>query len=183
MSDFGRVVNQLSIAMLAMLWCVVASAPPVSAQAVYGSIAGTVADSTGAFVPGATVTITSVDRKTADSVVTNSSGFYSKDRLLPGRYEVKAELSGFKASVVSSVRVSIDTQSKVDFTLQVGEVSETVMVEGSSVLKADRADVATTLDTEQLTELPVLDRNFTKFVLLAPGTARLGWNHASTENP
>ena len=59
-----------------------------------------------------------------DSVVTSATGFYSKDRLLPGHYEVKAELSGFKSSVVTSVRVSVDTQSKVDFTLQVGAVSE-----------------------------------------------------------
>ena len=183
MSDYGRAVSRLSMAMLAVLWGVMGSAPPVGAQAVYGSIAGTVVDSTGAAVPGATVVITSVDRKTVDTVVTSSTGFYTKDRLLPGRYEVKAELSGFKSSVVSSVRVSVDTQSKVDFTLQVGEVSETVMVEGSSVLKSDRADVATTLTKEQLTELPILDRNFTKFVLLTPGAARLGWNHATTENP
>ena len=62
-------------------------------------------------------------------------------------------------------------------------MTESVMVEGSSLLKSDRADVATTFNTEQLTELPVLDRNFTKFVLLTPGAARLGWNHATSENP
>jgi outer membrane receptor protein involved in Fe transport len=183
MNHRGRAVSHFTLAMLAVLWGAVSYAPQASAQAVYGSIAGTVADSTGAAVPGATVAITSLDRKTSDSVVTNATGYYSKDRLLPGHYEVKAELSGFKAVVVSSVRVSVDTQSKVDFTLQVGEVSETVMVEGSSVLKSDRADVATTLTKEQITELPVLDRNFTKFVLLTPGAARLGWNHATTENP
>ena len=183
MSHFGRAVSRFTLAMLAVLWGAVSYAPQASAQAVYGSIAGTVLDSTGAAVPGATVAITSVDRKTSDSVVTNTSGFYAKERLLPGIYEVKAELSGFKASVVSSVRVSVDTQSKVDFTLQVGEVSETVMVEGSSLLKSDRADVATTFNKEQLTELPILDRNFTKFVLLTPGAARLGWNHATSENP
>src|SRR5262245_1794034 len=68
-----------------------AAPPPAAAQAVYGSIAGTVTDPTGAALPGVTVTITSVERKTVDTVTTNESGFYAKERLLPGRYEVKAE--------------------------------------------------------------------------------------------
>jgi outer membrane receptor protein involved in Fe transport len=168
---------------LAVLGGALATAPPASTQAVYGSIAGTVVDSTGAAIPGATVTITSPARQSVDTAVTNNAGFFSKERLLPGVYEVKAELTGFKASVVSNVRVSVDTQSKVDFTLEVGQMSETVMVEGSSLLKADRADVSTTFDSEQLTELPVLDRNFTKFILLTPGTTELNWQHAASENP
>ena len=72
-------------------------APSAFAQAVYGSIAGTVKDSSGATVPGATVTVTSVERKTVDTVVSNESGFYVKDRLLPGdlRSEGRAlELQG-----------------------------------------------------------------------------------------
>ena len=88
---------RVHIAMWAGLGLLVASASPGLAQAVYGSIAGTVLDSTGATVPGATVTFTSSTRKTVDNVVTNASGNYIKDRLLPGRYEVKAELTGFKA--------------------------------------------------------------------------------------
>ncbi len=73
-----------------------------AAQAVYGSIAGTVTDESGAVLPGVTVTVTSVERKTVDTVVTNESGHFSKERLLPGNYEVKAELSGFKTAVVPS---------------------------------------------------------------------------------
>ena len=53
----------------------------------------------------------------------------------------------------------------------------------SPLLKTDRADVATTFDSKQITDLPVLDRNFTKFVLLTPGTQQLGWQHAASENP
>ena len=184
MSDM-RSGGERALVVLAVVWVcgALGTAPRASAQAVYGSIAGTVVDSTGAAVPGATVTIISLERQTSDTVVSNAAGFFSKDRLVPGRYEVRAELTGFKVSVVSDVRVSVDTQAKVDFTLEVGEMTETVMVEGSSLLKADRADVATTFSTEQITELPVLDRNFTKFVLLTPGAARLGWNHATSENP
>ena len=72
--------------------------PPAAAQAVYGSIGGAVTDTSGGALPGVTVTITSVERKTVDSVVTNESGFYVKDRLIPGQYEVKAELASFKTA-------------------------------------------------------------------------------------
>jgi len=158
---------------------------PAAAQAVYGSIAGTVTDSTGAALPGATVTVTSVERKTTDTVTANASGFYVKDRLLPGNYEVKAELSGFKSAVVPTVRVNVDAQTKVDFSLEIGQLTEAVTVNAAEgqLLKTDRADVATIFETRQLTDMPVLDRNFTKFLLSTPGTQQQSWNHAASENP
>ena len=176
-----------SIVLLAAALLVVsfAAAPPAVAQAVYGSIAGFVTDATGAAAPGVTVTITSVERKTVDNVVTGADGSYKKERLLPGTYEVKAELSGFKTHVVSAVRVSVDTQTKVDLKLDLGELTETVSVNATEgqLLKTDRADVAVTFDERTIEELPILDRNFTKFVLITPGTQRLSWNHATSENP
>jgi outer membrane receptor protein involved in Fe transport len=155
-----------------------------AAQAVYGSIGGTVTDNSGAVLPGVTITITSLERQTVDTAVTNESGFFVKDRMLPGAYEVKAELSGFKVAVVPRVQVSVDTQTPVDFRLEIGQLTETVEVTGGSpLLRTDRADVATVFDQKQLTDLPVLDRNFTKFILLTPGTQQLGWQHAASENP
>ena len=154
------------------------------AQAVYGSISGTVTDASGAVLPGVTVTITSLERKTVDTAVTNESGNFVRERLLPGVYEVKAELSGFKVAVVPQVRVGVDAQTPVDFALELGELTETIEVTGGSpLLKTDRADVSTRFDQRQLTEAPVLDRNFTKFILLTPGTQMLGWQHAASENP
>jgi hypothetical protein len=155
------------------------------AQAVYGSIAGSVTDSTGAAMPGVTVTVTSQERKTSDTTVSNESGFYVRDRLLPGVYEVKAELSGFKSAVVSAARVSVDSQTKVDVHLEVGQLTEAVTVTAAEgqLLKTDRADVATIFEAKQVTDLPILDRNFTKLILLTPGTQRQNWNHAASENP
>jgi outer membrane receptor protein involved in Fe transport len=165
------------------LWAALIAAN-ASGQAVYGSISGTVTDASGGALPGATVTITSVERKTVDSVVANESGVFIKERLLPGVYEVKAEISGFKIAVLPKVTVSVDTQARVNFELEVGAVTEQVTVAGGTpVLKTDRADVATRFDSKELTELPVLDRNFTKFILLTPGAQRLGWQHAASENP
>jgi hypothetical protein len=154
------------------------------AQAVYGSISGIITDPSGAVVPGATVTVTSVERKTTDTVVSNESGIYSKERLLPGNYEVKAELQGFKTAVYPSIRVNVDSQTPLNVKLEQGAISEAVTVAGfSPVLKTDRADVATTFDSREINDLPVLDRNFTKFILLTPGTQQLMWQHAASENP
>jgi len=154
-------------------------------QAVYGSISGTVTDPNGAVVSGATVTITSLERRSSDTVTTNDSGLYVKERLLPGNYEVKVEAQGFRQKVISSVRVDVDTQTKVDAALEAGAVSDTVTVTAGEgqLLKTDRADVATTFEQKQVTDLPILDRNFTKFMLLTPGTQQLGWQHAASENP
>ena len=170
---------------VALLVAVVWPATPAAAQAVYGSIAGTVADSSGARAPGASVTITSLDRGTVDTVTSNASGYYLKDRLLPGRYELKAELRGFKTQVVAPVVVGVDAQTRVDPVLQPGEVTEavTVTATGGQLLKTDRADVATSFEAKQVTDLPVLERNLTRFVLLTPGAQEQPWQHASAENP
>jgi hypothetical protein len=179
----ARTTRSLAI-VLATLTFLLALSSSSAAQAVYGSIAGTITDPGGGVLPGVTVTITSVDRKTVDTAVTNESGQYVKERLLPGAYEVKVELSGFKQVVYPNIQVGVDAQSRLDVKLEVGAVTEAVTVQGfSPLLKTDRADVATTFDTKQLTDLPVLDRNFTKFVLLTPGTQQLGWSHAASENP
>jgi outer membrane receptor protein involved in Fe transport len=179
----GTLVSRRLPFLLVLLLLMWASAP-AHGQAVYGSISGTVSDNTGAILPGVTVTITSLERKTTDEVVTNESGFYAKERLLPGMYEVRAGLSGFKQAVYSNVTVNVDTNTPLNIDLQLGEVSEQITVTGfSPLLRTDRADVATTFEARQITDLPVLDRNFTKFVLLTPGTQQLGWQHAASENP
>jgi hypothetical protein len=174
-----------ALALLAALALAMGTSATARAQAVYGSIAGSVLDSTGAAMPGVTVTVTSVERKTVDTVLSNESGNYKKERLLPGTYEVKAELTGFKASVVPNVRVGVDAQTKVDFRMELGQMTEAVTVSAAEgqLLKTDRADVATSFDGDQIAELPILDRNFTKLILATPGAQQQNWNHAASENP
>ena len=155
------------------------------AQAVYGSVSGTVTDAQGAVIPDATVTITSIERNSIDTVQTNDSGLFTKDRLLPGTYKVTVEKSGYKKGEIPSIVVNVDTQAKTDVSLEAGQVTETVTISATEgqLLKTDRADVATTFETKQITDLPILDRNFTKFILLTPGTAQNQWGHAASENP
>ncbi|HEV2914809.1 MAG TPA: TonB-dependent receptor [Pyrinomonadaceae bacterium] len=176
--------SKLSLLVLSLFFFAALSTE-ARAQAVYGSIAGTVTDAQGAVVPDATVTITSVERNTSDTVQTNESGLYVKDRLLPGKYRVTIEKSGFKKGEIAEVDVGLDRQTQADVALTTGEVTETVTVAaGEGIeLKTDRADVATTFEARQVTDLPILDRNFTKLILLTPGATQQQWSHAASENP
>jgi outer membrane receptor protein involved in Fe transport len=153
-------------------------------QAVYGSIIGTVTDSTGAVVPRAKVTITEVDKNVSFSTATNESGNYEQTHLIVGTYRVRIEAPGFQAYVQENVSVNVDAAVRVDAKLQLGALTQTVEVTGAvPLLKTERTDVATTFSTKAVEELPIFNRNFTQFELLTPGTQRLGWQHAASENP
>jgi hypothetical protein len=154
------------------------------AQAVYGSILGTITDPSGAAVAGAKVTVTSVSKGIAVSTTTNADGNYSVTHLIPDVYNVKAEASGFKSFQTANVVVSADTGSRVDGQFQVGGSQETVEVTAEAPqLKTDRADVATIFNDKAVEDLPLFNRNFTALVLASPGAQQLGWSHASSENP
>jgi Carboxypeptidase regulatory-like domain/TonB dependent receptor-like, beta-barrel len=160
-------------------------APSISAQAVYGSIIGTITDPQGAAVPGAKVTVTSVTKGTSDQVTTNADGNYSVTHLSPGVYNVKTEAPGFKSFEAKNIPVSVDSAARVDGQFVVGTAQETVEVTAEAPqLKTDRADVATTFSEAQVESLPLYNRNFTSLQLLSPGNQRMnGWNHAASENP
>jgi hypothetical protein len=159
--------------------------PQASGQAVYGSIFGTVTDPSGAAVPNATVTVTSVAKGTSVEATTNADGNYSVTHLIPDTYTVKAEAAGFKAFENKGVIVLADAAARVDGQFQVGGTSETVEVTSEAPqLKTDRADVATTFNEKYVEDVPILNRNFTTLQLLAPGSQKIvGWSHAATENP
>jgi hypothetical protein len=155
------------------------------AQAVFGSILGTVTDAQGNAVSGAKVTVTSLTKNTAYEAISNESGNYSVTHLIPDTYRVHVEAPGFKAYDVASVAVSADSSANVDAPLQVGEVTQTVEVTGEiPQLQTDRADVDIQFSQKYVEDLPILNRNFTNFELLSPGTQKLpGFSHAATENP
>src|SRR5246127_1103713 len=166
--------------LLCSLWV-----PSAMAQAVYGSILGTVTDPSGAAVNGAKVTVTSQTKNVSTDTTTNESGNYSVTHLIPDIYSIRVEGAGFKALQFKDIQVSADTGSRVDGQFQVGGTSETVEVTAEAPqLKTDRADVAIEFNQKYVEDLPILNRNFTTFELLSPGTQKLvGWSHAATENP
>ena len=159
--------------------------PGAFGQAVFGSILGTVTDPSGAAVPNAKVTVIDQRKGTTDQTTTNESGNYTVTHLIPDVYTVHVEGTGFKKLEFKDVQVSADTGSKVDGQFQVGSASEQVEVTAEAPqLKTDRADVAIEFNEKYVEDLPVLNRNFTSFELLSPGTQKLvGWSHAATENP
>ncbi|MHB8503666.1 MAG: outer membrane beta-barrel protein [Candidatus Acidiferrales bacterium] len=161
------------------------SASSALGQAVFGSIIGTVTDPQGNAVVGAKITVTSVTKSFAFDAITNESGNYSVTHLIPDTYKIRVEAPGFKAIDIPVVAVSADNAAHVDAELQVGAVSQTVEVTSEvPQLKTDRADVDMEFSEKYVEDLPVLNRNFTNFELLSPGTQKLvGWSHAATENP
>src|SRR6266576_1628754 len=168
-----------AVSLLCGLWV-----PGAMAQAVYGSILGTVTDPTGAAVNGAKVTVTSQTKNVSTDTTTNESGNYSVTHLIPDVYSIRVEGAGFKALQFKDIQVSADTGSRVDGQFQVGGTSETVEVTAEAPqLKTDRADVAIEFNQKYVEDLPILNRNFTSFELLSPGTQKLSWGHAATENP
>jgi hypothetical protein len=154
------------------------------AQAVYGSVFGTVMDSTGAVVPNATVTVTDVAKGTSQTALSNESGQYRVQHLIPDTYTVAAEAKGFNKVTTENVIVYADTAPKVDITLAVGSVSNTVNVTSAApLLQADHVDVNVILNERAVETLPNFNRNFTAFELLTPGTSYIGWNVGEAQNP
>jgi len=158
--------------------------PSALGQAVYGSILGTVTDPSGAAVSGAKVTVTSETKNVSTETTSNESGNYSVSHLTPDVYSVQIAGTGFKTLQFKSIQVSADTGTDVNGQFQVGSATEQVEVTAEAPqLKTDRADVAIEFNSRAVEDLPVLNRNFTNFELLTPGTQKLGWSHAATENP
>src|SRR5690349_15805053 len=155
-----------------------------SGQAVYGSIVGTVTDPQGNAVAGAKVTVTNLSKGTTEEAASNEAGSYSVTHLIPDNYKVHIEATGFKAHDITSVRVDVDTSTRVDAQLQVGAVTQTVEVTGEvPQLQTEKADVATVFEARTVEDLPIYNRNFTTLQLLSPGAQRLTWGHAASENP
>jgi hypothetical protein len=153
-------------------------------QAVYGSLFGKISDSSGMAVSGAEITITNLATNISETTKTNSAGQYNQTRLVPGKYRVRAEFTGFKVAVIDFVTVNVDVATEINQVLQLGDIKEEMKISAVvPVLKTDRADVAVTFEAKQITDLPILDRNFTKYILLTPGTQQLQWQQSSAENP
>ena len=152
-------------------------------QAVYGNILGTVSDASGAAVANAVIVITDTDRGVSYRTTANESGNYEQTHLLAGHYKITASAPGF-SSFESLAEVQIDSSTRVDVRLGVqGQTTQVTVTGETPQLKVDRADVSTTLTTQELGSLPILNRNVTQMLLVTPGTQLNDWTHAAAENP
>ena len=181
---FMKNLFRICVAFLATVLVASMVAPRALAQASYGNIIGTVADSTGAAVPNAKVTATDIAKGVTYSAVANESGYYALHNLTPGEYRVVIEATGFKTFQQEPVPVIVGTSSTVNPALQVGSATESIEVNAAPpLLETDRAAVSTDLSAGAIQDLPILDRNFSQLQLLLPGSAKMPWQHGQTENP
>ena len=143
----------------------------VAAQETTGTITGIATDSTGAVLPGVTVTVKSVRTGTSQDFVTNENGLYTAPLLQPGVYEVTFALSGFQTTTVKAVELHVNDRLQIDGRLGVGGVTETVEVSAASPLVQPTAAIQTLVDPTQVQQLPLNNRNFVQLATLAPGVS------------
>jgi len=180
-------MKQRSLARVALAAASIATAltGTAAAQAVRGTLLGTVQDSQGAPVPGVTVTATETRTNVARSVVTNQSGNYVFANLQDGLYRVETGLSGFKRFSRDGVAVTVNSTVRVDVVLEVGAMEETVeVVQEAPPLQTDRADTGRTIEGRQVAELPLgQGRNFQGMWATVPGTVTMTRPHSQFFNP
>jgi hypothetical protein len=157
---------------------------PLYAQAVKGSLLGTITDASGAVIPGASVNITEVNTNLGRSTTTNESGNYVFGNLDRGVYRVEIQLAGFKKAIREKVDVLINTDTRVDMQLEAGDISQSVeVVDSLPLLQTDRSDVGRQIEIRQLQDMPLtFNRNFQSLVNLVPGATRAHREHSEFFN-
>ncbi len=158
--------------------------PMARAQAARGSIVGNVADASGAAVPGATIVITEIRTNIVQGSTTNASGNYAFPNVRDGLYKVEAELSGFKKALRENVQVDVNTTIRVDFRLEVGDLSETLTVTSEApALQTDRADTGRIIQGQAIQAMPLgFGRNFQGMWATVPGATRPSRPHSEFFN-
>lgn len=145
----------------------------VQGQAITGEISGVIKDATGSVLPGVDVSATNVATNASYDAVGSDVGFYRIRELPIGTYNIAAELPGFKRYVATNILVQVNENSRVDITLAVGEISETVQVE-AQVTKVDTqtSSLKTIIDQRRVEDLPLNGRDAVQLMRLVPGVAK-----------
>ena len=146
--------------------------PIISANAQFrAGIQGTVADSTGALVPNANVTLTNKETGSKQTTTTNEDGFYRISGLPPGAYQLLVERSGFKRQIFENVVINAEETQGLDVVLATGEVAETVTVteETAPALETENGNVTRALTTREIRQLPQVGRDPYELIRLTPG--------------
>ena len=183
----GCVMKRLSFlgaaALLATILLLAFSSSAVG-QAVNATLLGTVTDSSGAVVSGAKVAIMDIKTGVKRQATTNESGNYQFENLPPGLYQISVDHEGFKKVTRTDVDVIVNSDTRVDLTLQPGSASETVVVSAEvPILQTDRADTGRKIEQRQVEDLPLtFNRNFQSLLNLVPGTTRGHREHSAFFN-
>jgi hypothetical protein len=177
----ARSVLAVATAVLVEVLC---TAGVVVAQTTFGLIEGRVTDTTGAVLPGATVTVSNVKTGATTVVVANAQGLYRAPNLNPGEYRVRVELSGFGVAVRERVIVAVGETLDIPFRMALQTLAETITVTADSPLVNTQApEISQTIEARRVLELPVNSRDFSRLALFTPaakvsssGVATLAFN-------
>lgn len=147
-------------------------APLVRSQTVSGSIHGRVMDVTQAVIPDVKVTARNQETGLTRQVFSDETGFYLLQALPPGIYTVMAETVGFKCFQREDVQVTVGKQKRVDADLEIGDISDIIMVIGGETMVDSRgAEISALVDDRRITDLPLNGRNVMKLAELLPGVS------------
>src|SRR5262249_41215620 len=141
-----------------------------AASAQTAQLTGIVTDANAAAIAGAEVTLTSVDTGGARKAVTNASGAYSIPFVPPGIYRLNVAAKSFKPVVRDNININVDQAARFDFTLEAGEVKESVNITSSGpLLERETAAVGQVIENKTIVTLPLNGRNYSQLALLARG--------------
>ncbi len=158
----------------------------LGAQTADGTVSGYATDPSGSGIPNAKVTLKNSETQVVIPTVTNGTGFYTFQFVVPGTYEVSVEAPGFQRQVHPDVRVDVAQSVRQDFSLQVGQTQQEVTVtSGAEMIQTDNASVGTVISQRAINELPLNGRNPLALVALTPGVIPQGQsqqNAAGTNN-
>ena len=151
------------------------------AQSYTGTITGTLKDTSGAVIPHASITITNQQTDRQESAMTDLEGRYTSVPLPPGEYRVEASLQGFRRAARRDVTVQVNSTLIIDFTLEVGELTDAVEVRAdATLLETNTGTVGKIVDNRRILELPLNTRNVYSLIFLTPGVAgSIGNNYNS----
>ncbi|MFZ0427548.1 MAG: carboxypeptidase-like regulatory domain-containing protein, partial [Acidobacteriota bacterium] len=142
------------------------------AQGTEGSIVGVVRDALGGVIPGVDITIRNEGTGISRPLRTDEAGRYSAPALSVGTYSVTAELAGFKTFVQTGIRLDVSDRLRVDITLQIGDVAETVTISsGAAELQTETGEMSNLIEGSQITQLAINGRNFISLAGLTTGAA------------
>jgi hypothetical protein len=175
-----RIASVVVVALALCFCCAGILAPQMSAQSTYGSVSGSVADSSGGSLADVRVTLTSLDSGAKLTQTTGPDGLYLFPNLFQGHYRVDAERAGFKRTSQTDVVVQVQQTSSINLVMQVGDVSQSIEVTSETpLLQPDTSSLGQIVDTREANELPLNGRNVFNLALLSPSVVPQGHSGGS----
>jgi len=176
-----RLKRSLSVFLFAALVAMISTVAANAQTSSSSSLIGTVVDSSGGVIPGADVNAKNADTGVEYHTVTDDKGVYQLPSIPPGKYTVTVSLMGFKKAVYPNVVLNVATQSSLKATLEVGGLEEVVTVTGgASIVKTQETVVATTINSNQISNLPLVSRDGINAITMLPGVDTASTNRNST---